>query len=144
MAFALEEGLEEFAHLRIIVDDQNRSYAASISNLSTINRVPQILPLRCCLAWWEHYLDGEDGALSWLRADPNPMAKQIAQALHDGQTEAKATAPLTRGVVKLMVLLEDRLKFVIWDADPGVANLNAQYSPAPTTTKQHLAASGVF
>ena len=56
------------------------------------------------------------------------MAKQIPQALHDGQAEAEATAALARGIVELMVLLEDRLKFLIGNADAGVPDLDAQHA----------------
>jgi len=54
------------------------------------------------------------------------MAQQIPQALHDRETEAKATAPFARGIADLMVLLEDRLKFLGRDADTGVPDLDAQ------------------
>src|ERR1700730_7037011 len=79
-----------------------------------------------------------------MRADAYPIAQQIPQALHDGETEAKAPAPFARGIVDLMVLLEDRLKFRVGDADSGVPDLDAQHSFAPTATEQHLTALGVF
>ena len=79
-----------------------------------------------------------------MRADAYPMAQQIPQALHDGETEAEAAAAFARGIVELMVLLEDRLKFLVGDADSGVPDLDAQHSLAPTATEQHLAAPGVF
>ena len=60
------------------------------------------------------------------------------------ETEAKAAASFARGIVELMVFLEDRLKFLVGNADPGVPDLDAQHSPAPAATEQHLAAPGVF
>ena len=72
------------------------------------------------------------------------MAEQIAQALHDGEPEAKAAASFTRGVVDLVVFLEDRLKFLFGNADPGVADLDAEHSALATATQQHLAMPGVF
>ena len=72
------------------------------------------------------------------------MAEQIPQTLHDGQAEAETPAPLTRGVVELMVLLEDRLKLPVGDANAGIPDLDAQDAAAPSATKQHLAGTGVF
>ena len=82
--------------------------------------------------------------LSWPRADVDPMAEQITQALHDGETQAKAAASLTRGIVELMVFLEDRLKLIFGNADSSVADLDAQHSSVPAATEQHLATPGVF
>src|ERR1700730_11616314 len=45
-----------------------------------------------------------------MRADAYPIAQQIPQALHDGETEAKAPAPFARGIVELMVLLRRSLE----------------------------------
>jgi hypothetical protein len=72
------------------------------------------------------------------------VAEQIPQTLHDGQAEAETPAPLTRGVVELMVLLEDRLKLPVGDANAGIPDLDAQDAAAPSATKQHLAGAGVF
>src|SRR5665213_2192303 len=79
-----------------------------------------------------------------MRADAYPMTQQIPQALHDGETEAEPAAAFVHGIVELMVFLEDRLKFLVGDADSGVPDLDAQHSFAPTATEQHLAALGVF
>ncbi len=40
------------------------------------------------------------------------MAQQISQTLHDRQPEAKTAAAFARGIVELMVFLEDRLKLL--------------------------------
>jgi len=72
------------------------------------------------------------------------MAQQIPQALNDGETEAEPTAALARRIIDLMVLLENGLKLAIWNADPGIPDLDAQHSVAPTAAEQHLAALGVF
>src|SRR5271169_3794373 len=43
-----------------------------------------------------------------------------------------------------MVLLEDRLKLLVGNANSGVPDLDAQHAFASTATKQNLAALGVF
>ena len=72
--------------------------------------------------------DGEDRALALERADAHAMAQKISQALHDGQAETKAAAAFARCIVELMVLVEDRLVFVLGYADAGVPDLDAQHS----------------
>ena len=72
------------------------------------------------------------------------MAQQLPQPLHDGQAKAETEAPLARRVVDLMVLLEDRLKFRLGNADAGVPYLDAQHAFAPTAAEQNLAPPGVF
>ena len=53
-------------------------------------------------------------------------------------------ASLAGGVVQLMVFFEDRLQLRLGDADPGVPDLDAQFSLAATAPDEHLAALGVF
>src|SRR5580704_5442655 len=72
------------------------------------------------------------------------MAQKVPQALHDGETEAEATASLAGGIAELMVLLENRLKLLVGDADSRVPDLDAQHSLPSTATEEHLAAPGVF
>ena len=72
------------------------------------------------------------------------VAQQAAQALDDGQPEAEAAAALARGVVELVVFLEDGLQLGFGNADPGVSDLDAQHSLAAAAAEQHLAALGVF
>ena len=72
------------------------------------------------------------------------MAEQIGQTLYDRKTEAEAAAALARGVVELMVFVEDRLKFFVGDADAGIPNLDAQHVFAAAATEQYLSARGVF
>ena len=50
----------------------------------------------------------------------------------------------TRRVVELVILLEDRLKFRLGNADAGVPYLDAEPTFAPTAAEQHLAPRGVF
>ncbi len=70
--------------------------------------------------------------------------RAVAQALHDRQPEAEAAAAFARRIVELMVFLEDRLKFVVGDADAGVPDLDAQHVAVPAAAQQHLALLGVF
>ena len=72
------------------------------------------------------------------------MAQQIAQALDDRQAQAEAAAAFARGIVDLMIFLEDRLQLRFRDADAGVPDLDAQLSAAAAAAEQHLAALGVF
>ena len=72
------------------------------------------------------------------------MAQQIRQALHDGETEAEATAALAARIVELMELRENRMKLLFGNADAGVPDLDAQLVAAPPATEQDLAALGVF
>jgi len=62
-------------------------------------------------------------------------AEQPAKALHNGKTQAKAATSFPCRIIELVVLLEDRVKFLIGNADPGVPNLDAELSLAPTTTE---------
>src|SRR6201981_415127 len=92
----------------------------------------------------ERYLDGKDRALTGTGTDIDSVAQQVCQALDDGETEAEALAALARRIVELMELLEDRLKLLFGNADPGIPDLDAQLVAAPPTTEQDLALIGVF
>ena len=92
----------------------------------------------------ERHLDGEDRALARPRSNIDRMAQQVCQPLDDGETEAEAFAALARRIVDLMKLLEDRLKLLFGDADPGVPDLDAQHVAAPPAAEQDLALTGVF
>ena len=72
------------------------------------------------------------------------MAEQIRQALHDGETEAKAAAALAGGIVELVELLENPLKLAFLDTGTGVPDLDAQLVAAPPAAEQHLALRGIF
>jgi hypothetical protein len=63
------------------------------------------------------------------------MIQQIAETSHNGQTEAKAAAAFARRVIELMVLLEDRVKFALWDSDSGVADFDAYRSFVSAATE---------
>ena len=72
------------------------------------------------------------------------MTQNIAQALHDGETEAEARTPLGPIGGELMVLLEDRLEVFLRYADAGVPGFDAKPSFAPPAPDQHFAVRGVF
>src|SRR4051794_34688671 len=88
--------------------------------------------------------DGEDRTLARIGPDADLVTQQISQALNDGKAKAKAMAPFPRGVIDLMVFLEDRLKFPGGDADPGIPDVDAEICSAPSATEQHRAALGVL
>ena len=72
------------------------------------------------------------------------MAEQLSQAVDDRQAQAQPAAALAGGVVELMILFEDRLKFSLGDSGPGVADLDSQHSRVPSATEQDFAVLGVF
>ena len=147
IALVLEEEFEQFAHLGIVLDDQDRTVRCGIRH----STIPASARRRCRFSVgaaaprWKHRPRRR-------RPSPCPASERtrtrwpsnFPKPLHDRETKAKATASLARGIVELMVLLEDRLKFLVGNADPGVPDLDAQHSLAPAATQQHLAALGVF
>jgi len=72
------------------------------------------------------------------------MAKQARQSLNDGKSKTEAKTAFTRGIVDLMVFVENYPKIVLRDANASVPNLDAQLPAAATAAKQYLAAPGVF
>lgn len=72
------------------------------------------------------------------------MLQEISQALHNGKSEAKATILFARTIVELIVLVENRLKFVAGNTDPGVPDFDAQDTRASSATEQDPAALGVL
>src|SRR6266853_2907287 len=92
----------------------------------------------------ERYLDGKDRALARTGTDIDSVAQQVSQALYNGETEAEASAALARRVVELMELLENRLKLLFRNANPGIPYLDAQLVAAPPAAEQDLALIGVF
>ena len=86
-------------------------------DLTGIRAAPILLKPNCRLARRQQNLDGEGRALSRGGADADAMTQQIPQALHDGETETEAAALFAHGIVELMVLLENRLKFLAGDAE---------------------------
>src|SRR5271168_2162505 len=92
----------------------------------------------------ERHLDGEDRALARTGSNIDGVAQQVRQALDNGEAETEAFAVLARRILELMKLLEDRLKLLFGDADPGVPDLDAQHVAAAPAAKQDLALTGVF
>ena len=144
----------------LVLEDQSRSSRTSGSSSTTriapVRRpsamlVRPFLAIGCSRAvvpsalGGEHDLDGEDRALARLRADAHPVAQQIAQALHDGKTEAEAAAPLARGIVELMVFAR-RSPEVPRSGMPMPVSQTSMLSSLrrATATEQHLAAPGIF
>ena len=72
------------------------------------------------------------------------MAEQFSQAADDRQPQAQPAAALAGGVVELMILFEDRLKFALGDSGPGIADFDSQHSRVPAATEQDFAVPGVF
>ena len=120
MALVLEKMIEKVAHFGIVLDDQDRAGAASLFN----GRRPIAFRRRRDLVRQERHLDGKDRPLARLRTDVDLVAEQIRQAMHDGEAEAEAAAALTRGVVELVILVEDRFQFSGRDTIAGIANLD--------------------
>ena len=79
-----------------------------------------------------------------MGTDIDSEAHQVRQALHDGEAEAETLAALARWIVELMELLENRLKLLFGNADPGIPDLDAQLVAAPPAAEQDLAFIGVF
>src|SRR5580658_7854029 len=100
------------------------------------------LPLR--RVFYERHLDSKDRAFAGAGSNIDSVPEQVCQALDDGETEAKALAALARRIVELMELLENCLKLLFGNADPGVPDLDAQLVAAPSAAEQDLAAVGVF
>src|SRR5271170_1366762 len=92
----------------------------------------------------ERHLDGEHRALARTGLNIDGVAQQVRQALDNGEAETEAFAVLARRIVELMKLLEDRLKLLFGDADPGVPDLDAQHIATPPAAEQDLALTGVF
>src|SRR3954452_13538070 len=79
-----------------------------------------------------------------MGADAYTVLKHNAQALNDGETESQPPLPFTRGIVKLMILLEDRLKLPFGNTDPRIPDLDAEILSTTAAAKQHLAVRGIF
>ena len=86
MTFAFKGSLKKFAHLRIIVDDKDLADAVRRCNGLVVHPAAAMCRPRYRSAGREHDLDGEDRTFARQRADVDPMAKQIAQALYDSET----------------------------------------------------------
>ncbi len=72
------------------------------------------------------------------------MTEQVGKALHNGETETKAFAPIACGIVELMEFVKDRLKFQFRDAGAGIPDFDADVAPVPAAAKQKCALAGVL
>ena len=140
VTLAFEQKREHLTHGRVVLDDQD--CAGLLYDVLSRAPVEARLPWRRVST--ERHLDGEDRALARTGSDIDSVAQQVSQALYDGETEAEALAALARRIVELMKLLEDRLKLLFGDADPGVPDLDAQHVAAPPAAEQDFALIGVF
>src|SRR4051794_36070750 len=71
------------------------------------------------------------------------MPQDAGQPFHDAEAETQPPAALGRRIVQLAELDEDVLQLVLWNADSGVPDLDAERSGSPATAQQHPAGSGV-
>ena len=131
MALVLEHQFKEFAHIGIVIHDQDRAGPATIRNRCISRDFGGVLKL-----WCRTTLRGSMTSMAKTEPLPDanghePDGQAVPQPLHDGQSKAEAAAPRSRGVVELMILLEDRLEFRLGDADAGVPDLDAQHALAP-------------
>src|SRR6516162_4110096 len=140
VTLAFEQKREHLTHRRVVLDDQD--CAALVYVFLHFARVEPRAPGRP--ASTERYLDGKHRALARTGTDIDSEAQQVRQALHDGEAESETLAALARRIVELMELLENRLKLLFGNADPGIPDLDAQLVAAPPAAKQDLALIGVF
>ncbi len=139
-----KEKFEEAANLWIVLDDQNRACVESaFSDFDTFAWNIPLRPRRG-VACRDRDLNGKDRALARFGGDTDLMAEEASQALHDGKTEAKSPFAFARGIVDLMIFVEDGAKLALGNSDSGVPDLDAQHSLPPTATEQYFAISGVF
>src|SRR6185295_18447326 len=140
MTLVVEKLLQQLAHRRVVLDDQNGAYGRGalvrifLCQLRDVRRAgpPQ------------RHLDGEDRAHAHARADVDVVAEQVGEAQHNGESQAEALASLARGIVELMELPEDRLKLQLGNTWAGVPDLDAELVAAAPAAKQDLALAGVF
>src|SRR6185437_5507987 len=107
VALILEQEIEEIAHVGIILDDQHSACALHRFANRLIDFWLSAFYLYGGWTQRERDVDRENRALARLRADAHTVAEQIRQTLYDRQTKSKAAAALARGVVELMVFVED-------------------------------------
>ena len=88
--------------------------------------------------------DREHRTMSGHRADIDRVTQQPTQPLHNRQTKPQAAAVFVRRHIDLVKFLEDRLKLVRADADPGIPHLDPHILAIATAAHQHFAARGVF
>ena len=67
------------------------------------------------------------------------VAQQIGQSFYDGETKAQPLAALTRGIVDLMKLLEDRPTILLRYSGARVPHFDTHHLAATAASEQHLA-----
>src|SRR5438445_9052254 len=137
VSLSLEQYREHLAYLGIVFDDQDRAGGAR-------DRHPLRSAWQPLLVLSERHLYGEDRPAVRPGADIDGVAQEIANALHDGKTQAETAVALAGWVVELMEFLEDRLQLSRGNAYPGVPHLDAQLVAAPAGAAQDLASLGIF
>ena len=140
MTLVIKKQLQQLAHRRIVLDDQDVYRRTTRSPASR----PVPAPGRPRLGPPQRHLDGEDRARAQTGADIDLVAEQVGKALHDGETQAEALAALARGIVELMEFFEDRLELQFRNAGAGVPDLDAELVAAPSAAEQDLAVAGIF
>ncbi len=84
-----QEEFEVLAHFRVVLDDQDRSSPRRRSHGRMLRAARAIVTRRQSAARRQRNLNREHGALALQRAHPNRMAEKFAQALDDGQPQAR-------------------------------------------------------
>ena len=145
MALCRKQQREQFTHVRIIFDDEDRATlpgngSRMSSGVSIRRRHYRGFDAVCR----QRNLDGEDRAFAELRAHIHLVAQKCNEPLHDREAKTKATAALAGFVVELVILLENRLQFSVRDADACVPDLDAERAATPPAAQQHFARPRVF
>ena len=87
----------------------------------------------------QRHFDAKCRACTKLGMQGQRMLQQLAQALHDRQTQAQPFTALPRGIFQLHKLLEYSRLILRGDACPAVADFDAQMISPLATAQQHRA-----
>ncbi len=72
------------------------------------------------------------------------VAEEACQAPERWRAEAEAEAALSRGIIELMVFVEDYAEILFCDPDTGIPNFDAQHPVAPAAAQKYFTALRVF